>query len=267
VAAAAVELPAALERTVGLLRPEARDREQLHPDGYLDLLGAGAPESTGTAQDFMLTGALPRVYERWWRPTLGRVAKGLRGPSMEDEHRIAGQLLELHPGDGVLDVACGTGNFTRRFARAVGPQGLAVGIDLSETMLSRAVTDSAGGGLAAQTAYVRGDAEDLPFRESSFDAVCCFAALNLMANPMSSIASMARVLAPGGRIALFTSARLRSLGLRTWQSVAVAQSGMRLFELDELTGALEQQGFEDVRQLATGSTQFVGAALPSPSRS
>ena len=43
------------------------------------------------------------------------------GPRMADEHRIARLLLGLSPGDGVLDVACGPGNFTRDFARVVGP--------------------------------------------------------------------------------------------------------------------------------------------------
>lgn len=211
----------------------------------------------------MLSGALPKIYERWWRPALGRVAKGIRGPGMEDEHRIADRLLELHPGDGVLDVACGTGNFTRRFARAVGPEGLAVGIDLSETMLARAVTDTGAAGLEGQTAYIRGDAERLPFRDHAFDAVCCFAALNLMSDPMLAIEDMARVLTPGGRIALFTSARFRTPGLRAWQIAGSMQSGMTMFEPDALTGALERNGFTDVKQLTTGATQFVGGVLPS----
>lgn len=259
-ATAAQGLPEGLERTLGLLDPSERAKGALHRDGYLDLIGGPGPESPGRAQQIMLSGALPRIYERWWRPAWSRLAKGWLGPDMEDEHVIARELLELHPGDGVLDVACGTGNFTRRFARTVGPEGLTVGIDLSQTMLARAVADTRSAGrLEPQTAYLRGDAERLPFRDASFDAVCCFAALNLMADPMTSIASMARVLAPGGRIALFTSAGLRSPGLRLWQSAALSRSGMRLFELDELTGTLEGQGFVDIRQLATGSTQFVGA--------
>ncbi len=258
-ATAAQGLPEGLERTLGLLDPSERAKGTLHRDSYLDLMGGSTPESPGRVQEIMLTAALPRVYERWWRPAWSRLAKGWLGPDMEDEHLIAAELLELHPGDGVLDVACGTGNFTRRFARTVGPEGLTVGIDLSQTMLARAVADTRSAELETQTAYLRGDAESLPFRDASFDAVCCFAALNLMADPMTSIASMARVLAPGGQIALFTSAGLRSPGLRLWQSAALSRSGMRLFELDELTGALEGQGFVDIRQLATGSTQFVGA--------
>ena len=80
---------------------------------------------------------------------------------MKDEHRIARLLLGLGPRDGVLDVACGTGNFTRGFARTVGEEGLAVGIDVSETMLARAVADTADAGLA-NVAFVRGDAQELP---------------------------------------------------------------------------------------------------------
>ena len=250
----------ALDRVRALVAPEAGDSLELR-DGYLDVIGHSRPESTGTVQDIMLTGALPKVYERWWRPAWGRIAKGVRGPSMEDEHRIARQLLELHPGDGVLDVACGTGNFTRRFARAVGPQGLAVGVDLSETMLARAVSDTRSAGLDHQAAYVRAGAEELPFVDHAFDAACCFAGLNLMADPHAAIADMARVLAPGGRIALFTSARFRTPGLRMWQSLATLPSGIKIFGQDELTAALEANGFQDVRLLLSGTTQFVGGVL------
>ena len=249
----------ALDRARALIAPEADESLELR-DGYLDVIGGFLPESTGGAQDIMLTGALPRIYERWWRPALGRVAKGMRGPSMEDEHRIARRLLELHPGDGVLDVACGTGNFTRRFARAVGPEGLAVGVDLSETMLARAVSDTRSAGLDDQAAYVRAGAEELPFLDHAFDAACCFAGLNLMANPHSAIAEMARVLVPGGRIALFTSAQFRTPGLRLWQAMATVPSGMKMFGQDELTDALAANGFEDVRLLLSGTTQFVGGS-------
>lgn len=250
----------ALGRAAELLDPAERDAGTVR-SGYLDLLGRTPPRSPNPVQDIMLTGALPKIYERWWRPTWGRIAKGVRGPSMEDEYRIAARLLELHPGDAVLDVACGTGNFTRRFARAVGSAGLVVGIDLSETMLARAATDTDAAGLDPQAAYIRGDAEHLPLADHTFDAVCCFAALNLMADPTLAIDDMTRVLTPGGRIALFTSARFRTPGLRAWQIAGGMQSGMTMFEQDALTGALERNGFVDIRQLLSGSTQFVGGVL------
>jgi SAM-dependent methyltransferase len=245
-----------------LLQPELRERAERVAAGYLDLLGTAgeAPRSTGFIQDLMLTGAVPLVYERWWRPALSRMAKGLLGPGMKDEHRIARLLLSLSPGDGVLDVACGTGNFSRSFARSVGPDGLVVGIDVSEPMLTRAVEDTAKAGLD-NVAYVRGDAQELPFLERSFDAVCCFAAFHLFADPMRALDRMTAVLTPGGRIALFTSARNRSAPVRTAESLIARRSGARLFEPDEVVDALRARGFVEVRQRLTGITQFVGGTL------
>ena len=66
------------------------------------------------------------------------------GPGMNDEHRIARLLLGLSPGDGVLDVACGTGNFTRDFARSVGPDGPGRRDRRSRTMLAGPCATPAG---------------------------------------------------------------------------------------------------------------------------
>jgi hypothetical protein len=132
--------PLGLQRARDLLVPEARavaDRPRAAERGYLDLLPEDL-ESTGATQDLMTTSLVPAIYERYWRPALARVAKGLTGPGMAEEIRIARLLLGLGPGDVVLDVACGPGNFSREFARAVGDEGLVVGVDASRTMLERA---------------------------------------------------------------------------------------------------------------------------------
>jgi SAM-dependent methyltransferase len=250
-----------LERALALLDPDVRDAGRVDGTGYLDLIGDHARPSTGPAQNLMLTRLVPQIYERWWRPALGRAATGVFGPSMTDEKRIARLLLALSPGDGVLDVACGTGNFTRDFARTVGPTGLVVGIDVSPTMLARAVRDTREAKLDDRVAFVRGDAAEMPFRERSFDAVCCFAALHLFANPLGALDRMMSVLNEGGRIALFTTARNRTAPLRTFEGVVQARSGMRMFERDELIEALEDRGFVDVRQRVAGFTQFVGGRL------
>jgi ubiquinone/menaquinone biosynthesis C-methylase UbiE len=209
----------------------------------------------------MLTGVVPRIYERWWRPMLGRVAKGVFGPGWDEEKRIARLLLGLSPGDGVLDVACGTGPFTRDFARAVGPDGLVVGIDVSETMLARAVSDTRSAGLSDRAAFVRGDASELPFRDRSFDAVCCFAAIHLFADPFRALDRMTAVLTPGGRIAIFTSALGRTAPMRGFERLIQMRSGMKMFEQDEMVDALKKRGYADVRQRVAGFTQFVGGRL------
>jgi SAM-dependent methyltransferase len=247
------------ERVLPLLQPEARKRADAGA-GYLDLLGRDL-EPTGPVQDLMRSGTVIRIYERWWRPALGRMAKGVFGPGMADEHRIARLLLALSPGDGVLDVACGPGNFSREFARSVGETGLVVGIDASRPMLERAVRDAPAAGVD-NLVFVHGDAVTLPFRDASFDAVCCFAAFHLFADPFSALDHMTRVLTPGGRIALFTTCHGRSAPLRTFESMMERRSGMRMFEQNEIVNALERRGFTEIRQRITGFTQFVGARLP-----
>lgn len=225
--------------------------------GVLDVLG---PDGVGgtSAQRLMLTHALPEIYERYWRPALGRSLKGAFGPGMAEEQRIARLLLGLTPGDGVLDVACGPGNFTRGFARTVGESGLAAGIDASRTMLARAVRDTPR--TLRNVAYVRGDAADLPFRDASFDAVCCFAAMYLFADPWAALDSMARVVTPGGRIAILTSCEPRSAtGRFLGHLVGERLGGVRMFDRDEIVDGLEARGFEDVRRRVTGLAQFVGA--------
>jgi SAM-dependent methyltransferase len=236
------------------LRPTAPDAAA----GYLDVLGGEAPESTGFAQDLMLSGVVPRIYERYWRPALGRAAKGVLGPGMGGELRRATDLMALERGRTVLDLACGPGNFTRGFAARVGPSGLAVGIDASPTMLRRAVDE--GGDPAP--AYVRGDAVRLPFADATFDAVCCFAALHLFAEPFVALDHIARVLRPGGRVAIFASCQRLPGPLGVAARVAGAGSGMRMFGRGEITGALRERGFAGVRQELAGVTQFVGARLP-----
>jgi demethylmenaquinone methyltransferase/2-methoxy-6-polyprenyl-1,4-benzoquinol methylase len=104
--------------------------------------------------------------------------------------RTSVRALELPPGAVVVDLACGTGDLCRELVRA----GMfPVGVDLSYGMLA-----------AARTAapLVHGDALQLPFRDGSLDgATCGFALRNFVAlEPF--LASVARVVRPGGRIAL-----------------------------------------------------------------
>lgn len=250
----------ASERALALLEEGWRGRAHWTEPGYIDLLDEeSAPPSTGPTQDLMLTRVVPMVYERWWRPALGRAVKGITGPGMGEEVRIARLLLGLSDGHTVLDVACGPGNFTRSFGRTVGASGLAVGIDASPSMLERGARDLLRD-RAENVALIRGDAADLPFITGSFDAVCCFAALHLFADPHAALAGMARVLAPGGRIAVMTSIR-RQVQLAPLKPVIERASGMRVFEHDEIVTRLQKLGFTDIHQRVSGLVQFVGGRL------
>ncbi len=98
--------------------------------------------------------------------------------------------LELPPGAVVLDLACGTGDLCRELAR----QGLTpVGADRSAGMLGAARTSAP---------LVRGDALSLPVRSGSLDGVVCGFALRNFAALAPVLSECARVLRPGGRLAL-----------------------------------------------------------------
>jgi ubiquinone/menaquinone biosynthesis C-methylase UbiE len=127
-------------------------------------------------------------------------------------------------------------------------------------MLERDAAENRAAG-CENVVLIRGDATALPFADASFDAVCCFAALHLFADPFAALDQMRRMLAPGGRIALMTSVR-RRLTARALKPVIERGSGMRLFESDEIVSALEQRGLTGIHQRLAGTVQFVGGRLP-----
>jgi ubiquinone/menaquinone biosynthesis C-methylase UbiE len=244
----------AIEQVLALLEPARRATVARVEDGYLDLLGQQDPTGAHPGQRLMLSGALALIYERLWRPLGGRLLMGASGPGMRDEQRIALDMLELSPRDRVLDIACGPGNFTRGFARATGG-GLVVGLDASRTMLAVAARENAGPNIA----YVRGDACALPFRDGSFNAICCFAALYLIEEPMRALDEIARVLAPAGRVALLSSCNRGPLPAGATNALVRTLSGVRIFARDELTRALRDRGLTGIDQRVAGLAQFVSA--------
>jgi SAM-dependent methyltransferase len=112
------------------------------------------------------------------------------------------ELAALRPGERVLDVATGTGQVLFPLARRVGPQGLAAGVDFTPEMLAQAgrTGAGAGGGVGGRPVLVAAHAVRLPFREGTFDAVTCRNAVHHFSDPERSLAAMAAVLRPGGRL-------------------------------------------------------------------
>ena len=107
-------------------------------------------------------------------------------------------VANLREGDKVLDIAGGTGDLARAFARRVGASGQVVHTDINEAMLSTGRDRLLDEGLALPTTIC--DAEKLPFRTGSFDLVSVAFGLRNMTHKEQALAEMARVLREGGRL-------------------------------------------------------------------
>jgi demethylmenaquinone methyltransferase/2-methoxy-6-polyprenyl-1,4-benzoquinol methylase len=107
-------------------------------------------------------------------------------------------VAAVQPGHRVLDIAGGTGDLSRAFARAVGPAGLVVHTDINEAMLRVGRDRLIDEGLALPTNLC--DAEKLPYPDHSFDRVSVAFGLRNMTHKEAALAEMCRVLKPGGRL-------------------------------------------------------------------
>lgn len=225
--------------------------------GYLDVLGESTAAPVATfAQRAMNSPLVAAVYEGLWRPTSFFLASGL---TTQAEERRATAALRLRSAQRLLDVACGPGNFTAPLAARLNTGSLAVGLDISEPMLTRAVHDNSG----PRTCYVRGDARELPFGAETFDAVCCFGALYLTPEPFRVAHEMIRVLRPGGRIAILTS----YAGQPPPISIAVHSTarliGLTMFDKDAFVELFTKAGLTDVEQQTQRVLQFVTGTKPA----
>jgi SAM-dependent methyltransferase len=235
---------------VGLLKPPSGVTPLVKAD-YVDVLGDHDAIGPHREQQIFSKKFLTHIYERFWRPVVTRILFGLRGPTAEEEKRLTVGMLELSPGDRIIDVGCGPGNYTRYMADAVAG-GLVVGIDASDAMVAAAAQRSG----RANAAYLRGDACALPFEDGTFDAACSAGVIHLLEEPMRALDEIVRVLTPGGRLALFVTC---AKGDEARQS----RGGMTYFGRDEVPDALRKHGLLDVNQRVFRRGQFISARKPA----
>jgi len=107
-------------------------------------------------------------------------------------------VANLKAGDRVLDIAGGTGDLARAFARKVGETGMVVHTDINEAMLRQGRNRLLDEGLVLPTNLC--DAEKLPYKDGSFDLVSVAFGLRNMTHKDKALAEMCRVLRPGGRL-------------------------------------------------------------------
>ncbi|MDT7844889.1 class I SAM-dependent methyltransferase [Streptomyces justiciae] len=107
--------------------------------------------------------------------------------------------LGLREGDRVLDAGCGTGRALTPLRAAVGPSGAVLGADLTPAMLQAAVR----AGRDRDGQLLLADVAALPLRSSSLDAVFGAGLISHLPDPAENLRELARVVRPGGTLALF----------------------------------------------------------------
>ena len=114
--------------------------------------------------------------------------------------RVALSQTGLRPGGRALDVASGTGDLGAGLARQVGATGLAVLTDINREMLILGRDRLLDQGIAGNVEFAIANAECLPFPDRSFDCVTIGFGLRNVTDKLTALASMRRVLRPGGRL-------------------------------------------------------------------
>jgi demethylmenaquinone methyltransferase/2-methoxy-6-polyprenyl-1,4-benzoquinol methylase len=135
-------------------------------------------------------------------------------------------LLALAPGARVLDVACGTGDLSIELDRRVGQAGEVIGCDFSQVMLEAARAK------APAIRFERADALRLPYSDDEFNAAAVGFGARNFEDLDRGLAEMARVVTPGGRVAVleFTAPERFPLSIffRLWLDVAIPTSWARV---------------------------------------
>jgi ubiquinone/menaquinone biosynthesis C-methylase UbiE len=170
-------------------------------NGILDWLGAGASEVITPFQRVMQTPLIVSIYEGMWR-RLGYWIASSR--SFDREMETILKMQRSAPAGRSLDLACGTGVFTRPLARNT--RGVFVGFDLSWPMLREAQRRLKRDGLA-NVVLMRGTAFRLPFVDGAFQHVNCCGALHLFDQPDPALREIRRVLHNTGRLSVQTTIR------------------------------------------------------------
>lgn len=175
----------------------------------------------------------PHRYRRWYETSLGQRVDA-------DEKEVVFALADLKPGERVLDIGCGDGNYTGPAAERTGS---AIGLDRSPAMLKAAAERL---GHVSGLEWVEGDAAALPFPDRSFDAALIVTVLCFARDPQAIVSEAFRVVRPGGRLILAELGRYSSwafarrvrglVGSATWRHA-------HFFSPRELRRLLRNAGF------------------------
>ena len=189
-------------------------------------------------------GPLAAEYERWYHTPAGRSHDGYQKALVQ---RI---LLPAGPRERLLEIGCGTGNWSRFFALL----GYTVlGVDISKSMIEVAKAHP-----SPQCRFEVADACNLPFASDTFEVVAAMATLEFVSDGPRALAEMFRCTSPSGRILIGTLNRLAPMNQRRVAEGKEPYASARLYSPDELRELLEQYGHVQINVTAEAS---IGALI------
>jgi ubiquinone/menaquinone biosynthesis C-methylase UbiE len=179
---------------------------------------------------------LQREFNEW--------AAAGRGDEMESHHSdITEQtlaLMDIQPGDRILDVGCGTGWASRRMAR-IATAGEIVGLDVADEMLRRAEQSSSA---FRNVRYAWGSAENIPEADNAFNKVLSVESFYYYADQGKALDELRRVMAPGAK--LFILINLYKDNHYSLRWVTELKVPVQALSEAEYKALLEKHGFKNV---------------------
>jgi len=156
-------------------------------------------------------------------------------------------IASLQPGQTVLDLGSGAGFDAFLAAKAVGPDGRVIGVDMTPEMVAKARRNKAKGGYA-NVEFRLGEIENLPVADGSVDVVISNCVINLSPDKRKVFCEAFRALRPGGRLAIADIVALAPVPERIRNDVELYTAcGAGAALVEDVKAMLREAGFRDIR--------------------
>ena len=205
-------------------------------DGILNLAGKISHQKFFSTQWAMELEPLVAVYDNLWRPVLTCIISDLKW-----EMKMSRQLMNVSSGMDLLDLACGTGNFTKFFADSAKP-GNVIGVDLSLPMLKQAGQNLKNRN-QTNVSLMRADVTQWPFAPETFDRIHCAGALHMLPDIQNVFISIYRSLRKGGYFVGATYYRGGDFMTQMIQNFSANGQWIHWFDQQELQNLSSRAGF------------------------
>ena len=132
---------------------------------------------------------------------------------LESKHwvrQLYSSFFNIRPGQQIVDVGCGAGDFTRYLAEISDRKARVLGIDSNEKSVKAAIADSNKAGLSRVTSYKVGDVNEVPLKDGYANLACCRTLLMHLLDPLRAVKEMARITTNGGSVIAVEGGRMAS---------------------------------------------------------